>query len=128
MKRSTFFTGFKFVAKTVVGFGVSSIVKNTIDSTTPVDTKGLKKTTIGIGAFVISMYVVDKIGEYVEENLNRYNEKAEDIITGIMDELEEMELEEEASHLSIIKSKTTPHRGPYAKPTKEEGETNDEKE
>ncbi|MCX7817549.1 MAG: hypothetical protein N2317_08610 [Syntrophales bacterium] len=60
----------KKAAGIVVSVGVGAIVGNAITSTTP-DTAGtIKKVCIGIGAFVLSSMITDKVSEYAENKID----------------------------------------------------------
>ena len=64
------------MVKGTVGFvttiGVNAIIGNIVKSTTPESIHVLKKVCIGVGSFVISSMVTDKVGDYVDEKMDGF--------------------------------------------------------
>lgn len=58
-------------AKLIISFGVGTIITNVVSFTTPAIAMGvLKRASIGIGSFAISMYASDKVSAYADEKID----------------------------------------------------------
>lgn len=57
--------------KLIISFGVGTIVTNAVSFTTPQLAMGvLKRASIGIGSFALSMYTSDKVSDYADEKID----------------------------------------------------------
>lgn len=60
---------FKAISSMVVSFGVGTIIENIVKQTTPDNIGKIKKIGIYIGSLALSGMISDKVGKYVEENI-----------------------------------------------------------
>jgi hypothetical protein len=61
----------KFVGGLIISAGVSAIVSNAINATTPTNTKAMQKFYIGVGSFVLASLLCDKAITYVGDTFNK---------------------------------------------------------
>lgn len=77
----------------VVGAGVDGIVTNAIKMVKPTNVKGIKRVSIAVGGFALSMMVADKVVEYVNDLWDSTAETFKEIFK--KKESEEESIEEE---------------------------------
>lgn len=61
----------KQVGACVISVGVSAILTNIVEDTTPEETGTLKKVCIGLGCFVLGSMVADKAVAYADEQVTK---------------------------------------------------------
>jgi hypothetical protein len=69
----------KNVVKVIVYVGVSSIVKNVVDTTTPRTTGKVEKLAIGIGALALAGVITNKALDFTEETVDKTADKVEEM-------------------------------------------------
>lgn len=67
--------------KLIITFGVGTIVSNAVAFTTPAFAMGvLKRASIGIGSFALSMYTSDKVADYADGKIDEVFAEAEKVM------------------------------------------------